>query len=413
MQRRTLLLATAGSILRTERRGAVAAERKKVTLWHIYNRDSDMIHVGIRMFNEQSADYQIEQRLVPYTQINPELIRATATGSPPDLVTINDPDVTSYAAQGQLVDLTDRVAASKTINMSVYYKGLQASGVWRGRRYSVAREINTLALYYNVDLFRAAGLDPDKPPATWSAVAAAAEKLTNRAKSIYGLGFCASQSEQSVFHFLPWLWQAGGAIDKLDQPPATAALQFWVDMVRKGYASRDLIVQPQAEVMSAFLAQSYAMAVGGPWELPRFAKEGQFNWGITELPVKDDKNIHASSLGGFHFVIPQGAKEVDGALKVIELMSNPVLFQQGWNDNGLLAPRTDIEVTSPAWPKAYAIYRQQVTTAIQRGPHPQWPTLSRPLQVAIQEALTGTKTPEAALQGAARQIQPILNKTPL
>lgn len=411
MRRRSLLIATAGGVLLTARRAR--ADKKKVTLWHIYNRESDMIHSGIRLFNQQSADYQIEQRLVPYGQIEPELIRASATGSPPDLVTINDPDVTAFAAQGLLTDLTDRVAASKLIDMSVYYKGLQASGVWKGRRYSVAREINTLALYYNVDMFRAAELDPDKPPGTWSTVAAAAAKLTNPAKSVYGLGFCAQQSEQSVFHFLPWLWQAGGSIDKLDQPPAAAALQYWTDMVQKGYASRDLIVQAQAEVMSGFLAQSYAMAVGGPWELPRFASEGKFDWRVTPLPVKDDKSIHASSLGGFHFVIPKGAKEVDGAFKVIELMSTPSLFQQAWNDNGLMAPRTDIEVTNPAWPQAYAVYREQVKTATQRGPHPQWPSLSRPIQIAIQQALTGTKTPDAAMQEATQKIQPILAKTPL
>ncbi|MBV9539308.1 MAG: hypothetical protein JOY70_10280, partial [Acidisphaera sp.] len=49
----------------------------------------------------------------------------------------------------------------------------------------------------------------------------------------------------------------------------------------------------------------------------------------------------------------------------------------------------------------------------QRGPHPQWPQLSRPIQIAIQEALTGTKPPAAAMKGAAEKIQPILAKTPL
>ena len=411
MHRRTLLLGTAGTLMLAA--SPARAERKKVSLWHIYSRSTDMIHAGIAKFNAKNTDFEIEPRLIPYTQVNPELLRASATGSPPDLVTINDPDVTSYAAQGQLTDLTDRVAASKLINMSLYYKGLQASGVWKGRRYSVAREINTLALYYNADLFRGAGLDPDKPPKTWNDVTAAAAKLTDRAKTIYGLGFCAAQNEQSVFQFLPWLWQAGGSIDKLDQPPAAAALQYWTDMVQKGYASRDVIIQAQDEVMSAFGAGSYAMAMGGPWELPRLGNERKFDWRITPLPVKDGVNVSASSLGGFHFAIPKGAKEVEGAFQVIELMSDPGLFGEAWNQNGLMAPRTDIEVANPAWPLAYAVYREQVKTATPRGPHPQWPSLSRPLQIAIQEALTGTKTPDAAMKEAAQKIQPILAKTPL
>ena len=131
------------------------------------------------------------------------------------------------------------------------------------------------------------------------------------------------------------------------------------------------------------------------------------------LPVKDDRNIRASSLGGFHFAIPKGAKEVDGAFKVIETMSDPALFREGWNFGGLLAPRSDIEIADPAWPKAYAVFREQMKTAIQRGPHPQWSQLSRPLQTAIQEALTGTQPPGPALHTAATRIAPILAKTPL
>src|SRR5437764_9908768 len=165
--------------------------------------------------------------------------------------------------------------------------------------------------------------------------------------------------------------------------------------------------------MNSFMAGNYAMAVGGPWELPRVQKDAKFDWRVAMLPVKDGKNIAASSLGGFHFAIPKGAKEVDGAFKVIETMSDPALFREGWNFGGLLAPRSDIEIADPAWPQAYAVFREQMKTAIQRGPHPQWSLLSRPIQTAIQEALTGTKPAAQALQEAAAKIKPILAKTPL
>src|SRR5215470_15380570 len=207
MRRRDFLLnASAAAVAMPALVQRARAQAKTVTLWHIYNNESDMIHLGIRKFNESRKDYQIEQRLVPYVQINPELIRAIATGSPPDLIVINDPDLASYASQGQFTDLTDRIAASKVIDPQKYFKGPQTSDRWKGRQFSVAREVNTLGLYYNADMFRTKGIDPDKPPTTWSAVAAAAEKLVDPGKSVFGLGFCAHQSEQSTFQFLPWLW---------------------------------------------------------------------------------------------------------------------------------------------------------------------------------------------------------------
>ena len=78
-----------------------------------------------------------------------------------------------------------------------------------------------------------------------------------------------------------------------------------------------------------------------------------------------------------------------------------------------MAPRSDVEIKDPLWPKAYVVFREQMKYAIQRGPHPQWPDLSRPIQIAIQEALTGVKTPAQAMKEAAQKVQPILAKQPL
>ena len=86
-------------------------------------------------------------------------------------------------------------------------------------------------------------------------------------------------------------------------------------------------------------------------------------------------------------------------------------FQDGWK-SGLMAPRADSEVKDPLWPKAYAVFRAQVKYAIQRGPHPDWPEISRPIQVAIQESLTGAKPPAQAMKDAAAKVNPILAKTP-
>lgn len=90
------------------------------------------------------------------------------------------------------------------------------------------------------------------------------------------------------------MWQAGGGIDRLEQPEALAALQFLTDLVSQGFVSRDVINQQQSEMISTFLAGNTAFAVGGPWELPRFADEAAFQWRVAPLPVKDDKNIQAS-----------------------------------------------------------------------------------------------------------------------
>jgi multiple sugar transport system substrate-binding protein len=261
-------------------------------------------------------------------------------------------------------------------------------------------------------MFRAKALDPDKPPATWSELKGAAVKLRDPQKNAYGFGFCAVQAEEGVFQWLPFLAQAGGSIDHLDQPEAAEALQFWADMVKTGTASKDVINEKQYEVTNTFMAGNTAMVLGGPWELPRLQTDAKFDWRVALLPVKDGKNIRASALGGYDFVVPKNAKQPDGAFSFIEFMSNPQILNDGWQ-TGRLAPRSDVVVQNPLWPQAYAIFRQQMQTALPRGPHPKWPDISRAIQTAIQEALVGDQPPAVALQTAAQKIQPILTRTPL
>ena len=97
---------------------------------------------------------------MPGPQITTELIKAIATGSVPDLVTLDNPVVASFSAQGTLTDLTDLVGKSTFIKPAVYFEGPWASGLWKSKIYAVPRDANTLALCYNADMFRAKGLDP-------------------------------------------------------------------------------------------------------------------------------------------------------------------------------------------------------------------------------------------------------------
>jgi multiple sugar transport system substrate-binding protein len=410
MLRRSFLGATAAAACLPNI--ARAAEPKSVSLWHVFNLETDMIYGGMKAYNDSQTNFKIEPRLLPANQIVTELIRAVATGSVPDLVTLDYPVVPSFSAQGTLTDLTERVTKSSFIKPDRYFAGPWATGLWQGKVYGVPRDANTLALYYNADMFRAKSLNPDKPPATWSELRDAADKLRDPQKNVYGFGFCAEQAEEGVFQWLPFLAQAGGSIDHLDRPEAAEALQFWADMVKTDTASKDVINEKQYEVTNTFMAGNTAMVLGGPWELPRLQTDAKFDWRVALLPVKDGKNIHASALGGYDFVVPKNAKEPDGAFSFIEFMSNPQILNDGWK-TGRLAPRSDVVVQNPLWPQAYTVFRQQMQTALPRGPHPKWPDISRAIQTAIQEALVGGQPPAAALQTAAAKIQPILARTPL
>jgi len=72
------------------------------------------------------------------------------------------------------------------------------------------------------------------------------------------------QAEEGVFQWLPFLYQAGGSIDRLDTPEAAESLQLLADFVKSGTASLDAINQRQYEVTNTFMAGNTAMIRADP-----------------------------------------------------------------------------------------------------------------------------------------------------
>jgi multiple sugar transport system substrate-binding protein len=409
--RRAALGAAAAASIATP--AFVRAQTKPITFWHVFNLETDMVHAAIRAWNQRNPQMPIEARIVPLAQLNAELTRAVASGAVPDVSCVDGSAAASFSSQGMLEDITAEVQASKVIRWADIYPGPKSAGTWQGKIYCVPRAVNTLAIYYNKDMFAAKALNPDQPPQTWSAFNAAVEKLTDKDKNVFGMAFSAIQSEEGTFQWLPWLQQAGGSLAKLDSPEAAAALQLWVDWVAKGQATRDVVTMRQYEATNTFIAGNAAMVLGGPWELPRVQAEAKFKWGVALLPVKDDKNIRASALGDFMLCLPKGSKNRADGFKVIEHMLSDEVVAGAWA-TGRMPPRPGIPVPADLpYRDAFAVFAEQMRYARVRGPHPRWPELSRPIQTAIQEAVTGRASASDALGRAARTLQPILAQVPL
>ncbi len=400
--------AALGALAAAGIRPAQAAD--PIAMWHIFGAETEPGLKNIRRWNDTQAQ-KIDAKFIPFSQLSQQLIKGIATGDVPDLITVDNPNVASFATQDALEDLTSLVKSSRVIKPDQYYQGSWGTTIWDSKQYAVPGEANTLALYYNADMFKARGLDPESPPRTWADLRRAAEVLTDKDKNVFGMAFCAIQSEEGTFQFLPFLQQSGASLKTLSSADAVAALQLWTDFVVKGQASRDVLVKRQFEMTSAWLAGASAMVVSGPWELQRMT-DVKFNWRVATLPAREGRGIEASALGGYVWGIPKGARNKEAAFKVIEFMSEPAQMQQSWS-GGRLAPVKDLAIDRPAFPEAYATFRKQMEVARPRGPHPRWPDISVAMQTAIQEALTGRSTPEVALQKASRVIGPILEKTPM
>jgi multiple sugar transport system substrate-binding protein len=378
------------------------AQAKHVTLnvWTV-DLQNQYIFPLAQQFEKLHPDISVHVKHVQFQDMNNDLARATITGNVPDVSYIDNPYVDLFRSRGMLLNLAPMIAKSTVIDLAKFYPGPLAAVKYGDAIYGIPRGANTLALYYNADMFKAAGLDPNKPPQTWAELYLDAKKLTNPAKHVYGLAFSAVASEEGTFQFLPWIQMAGGDYNRLDTPDDVKALQFWQTLIDEKLASPDTLVRSQYDSTATFNAGEAAMAISGPWELPRMATDAKFDYRVALLPTMAAGSPHVSALGEGDNVILAKSKHPKEAFELLEFLVTQM--PHVWNDSGFL-PVEKVTVDHPRWPADYAIFLQALQTARVRGPSPHWTDISQAIQTAIQSALTHQASAAQALATAQKAV---------
>lgn len=384
------------------------AEDVKITVWSL-DRDIQPAPNLVKQFNDLKNGITVEYRQIQFDDVVSEAMRAFSTGQAPDIIAVDNPEHALFSSRGAFLDLTDRIKASSVIRPENYFPGPLASVMWDGKYYGVPKATNTIALYYNKDMFKAAGLDPNSPPETWDQLVEYARKLTDPSKNVYGLAFSAKANEEGTFQFLPWAQMAGGGYQNINAPGAVKALEIWKTIIDDKLASPDSLTRGQWDSTGTFNSGNAAMAISGPWELDRMITEAKFDWGVALLPVPEKGAKRSSAMGDFNWAIFANSQHPDEAFKVLEYFVSQ--DDQMFAKYGQLPARSDITIPATGVKlkdEALKVFLEQLKYAQPRGPHPAWPKISKAIQDAIQGALTGQMSAKDALDQAAQQIAAVL-----
>jgi multiple sugar transport system substrate-binding protein len=384
------------------------AEDVTITVWSL-DRDTQPAPNLINDFNKLKTGIKVEYRQIQFDDVVSEAMRAYSTGQAPDIIAIDNPEHALFSSRGAFLDLTDMIAKSSVVKAENYFPGPLASVSWDGKYYGIPKATNTIALYYNKDMFRAKGLDPDKPPQTWGELVDAARKLTDPAANVYGLAFSAKANEEGTFQFLPWVQMAGGSYDAINSDGAVKALDIWKTIIDEKLASPDSLTRGQWDSTGTFNSGNAAMAISGPWELDRMIQEAKFDWGVALLPVPELGAERSSAMGDFNWAIFADTEHPEEAFKVLEYFVSQ--DNRMFKDFGQLPARFDISIPPTGEPlkdAALKVFLEQLKYAKPRGPHPEWPKISKAIQDAIQAALTGQMSSKEALDQAAEKIKAVL-----
>jgi multiple sugar transport system substrate-binding protein len=387
---------------------AKADDEVTITVWSLDDDKQPAWNLA-KEFDEKEPGIKVEYRQIQFDDVVSEAMRAYSTGQAPDIIAIDNPEHALFASRGAFLDLTDMIAKSSVIKKENYFPGPLNSVTWDGKLFGVPKATNTIALYYNVDMFKAKGLDPDKPPKTWDELVDAARKLNDPANNVYGLAFSAKANEEGTFQFLPWAQMGGGGYDHINTEGAIHGLEIWKTLLDEKLASPDTLTRGQWDSTGTFNSGNAAMVISGPWELNRMSQEAKFDWRVTLMPVPKEGVEPSSAMGDFNWAIFSTSKHPAEAFKALEYFASQ--DDKMFKNYGQLPARSDIALPPTGDAKkdaALKVFLEQLKYAKPRGPHPEWPKISKAIQDAIQSALAGQATPKEALDQAAETIKGIL-----
>ncbi|WP_313638862.1 extracellular solute-binding protein [Paenibacillus sp.] len=378
--------------------------KKQVTFWYYFGGNEETaIKEAIQKYNSSQDQYEVLGQYVPFGDMKKRLSVGLMSEELPDIVTIDNPDHASFAAAGIFEDITERM--NEWGQSDQYLEGPLESAKYNGKLYGLPFTSNTLALFYNTDMFKEAGIT--EPPTTWNELRETAKKLTTSDR--YGLGFAAVKSEEGAFDFLPWLLSTGANYDSVDSPEAARAFSFLTDLIKDGSVSKEVINLANGDTLKQFSSGKLAMMVNGPWNIAGVKTDApDMNFAIAKLP--SDKQ-EASVLGGENIAIIKG-NNVDGAWDFLRWMSEADQLESFLVQTGYFSPRKDVAEKSDHWKsdEYLSVFLEQMQSAQPRGPHPKWPEISSVIQEAYQKSFSLAMDPADAAAEAGQKIKQIIEK---
>lgn len=259
-----------------------------------------------------------------YDETRVRALSAIKGGQPAQLVLFSI-DVYDLIEQGLIVPFDDAISTDEERAwLKSFYPALMKNGEVDGKTWGIPFQRSTIVLFYNKDMFKEAGLDPNKPPKTWAEMTAYAKKLTKDGR----YGVMVPSTGYPYWMFQAFAIQNGqelmsdnGKKVHFNAPATIEALKYWRDLaaVHK--------VMPEGTIEWGTLRQAFtqgktAMMWHTTGNLTAVKKEAKFDFGVALLP---QNKRYGSPTGGGNFYLFKGAskEEQKAALTFVRFMTAP------------------------------------------------------------------------------------------
>lgn len=305
----------------------------------------------VKSYNDSQKEVQVTAVFSgSYDDTKLKAQAAAKAGKPPGVVLMSANFLNDLKLAGDLDSLEPLLKADGTTRekfLEDFWPALHINATVDGELYGIPYQNSTPLLYYNVDHFKEAGLDPNKPPRTWAEFVDAAKKLTKRnGDSVERYGF----TMPGNYDYFGWLMETlcmsnggnyynsnwGGEV-YYDAPSMLGAAQFVEDLVFKHKVMPQGVVE-QSAVSTNFLAGKTSMIFlsTGSLSFIRNNMKMAYNVGFIPMNVRNAVPIGGGSLVMFK---GQSPEQKAASWKFAKWLSSAEQLGSWSRFSGYFAPR--------------------------------------------------------------------------
>lgn len=388
-------------------------EGNVIRFWHFWQ--PELIEPAIKEFEAENPGWSVAATQLTWGNGLEKINVSLAGGTPPDLCELGSTWTSRFIYEDVLQDLTEDVAGLKDDLLMWEPVRVTETGTSEEiahHYYGLPWLVGTRAMFYNRELFKKAGLNPDVPPATWGEVLQAAEAVNLLDKNIFGFGVNAGERHVLYKKILPFIWSLGGNVldekgnSKINSPEALEALNFYLALAEHG------LKEKQEALDSTFKDGRLGMMISGSWNLSRIPKDApDIDFGVSLVPAPgENRGSPVSFAGAEMLVIFKNSKVKHAALKLAQKLISAEHAMAITRNTGTVFP-ADRKAESAQWitdDPGRAIFAKQLQTSAHPPIHPKWVEIQDVLDSAFEAALLKQQTPEKALEDADNQIRSLL-----
>lgn len=432
-----LLVMTACSGNSSKNEAANGTETEKVSTdqggeinyWYPWGGDSETWDKWrMEEFIKANEGYKINSTYVPPDGglTNGKLVSAISGKNPPDVVISAEyASAYSLAAQGALEPMDDLLAAAG-FNESDVLSSFLPLMKYKDKTYLFPQDSNVNLLYYNVEMFREAGLDPDNPPKTIEELDIAAEKLNKiNGSNIDRLGFIPWIDAGDDAFLWGWIFGANfvneetGNVELNDDHLVN--MYNWMNKYAQKYDPEKIksFTSGFGGAFSPdhpFFQGKVAMTLNGNWfanALKIYAPDMEYR--VAAIPFPEGGREKATTFGTNVFMIPKGAKNPAAALKFIQFAGKPEILADNineWRSISIYTAPSDAIKWDKEDDQVYKVVKE-VAASPNSGHAALTPVakeMSNELKLLRDSVIYNNKDPKPLLEAVEKKLQSALDK---